>query len=74
MLVFGIDIPLVEVILALAIILFLLLIEAIVVIALMVKQLNKTKNLSELTEKMTEALLSIKKAEIEELDKLRGRR
>ncbi|MFA6462354.1 MAG: hypothetical protein WCV90_08900 [Candidatus Woesearchaeota archaeon] len=74
MLVYGIDIPLIEVVLALSIILFLLLVEAIVVISLMIKQLNKTKSLADLVEKMTEALLAIKKAEIEELDKLRGRR
>lgn len=74
MLVYGIDIPLIEVVIALSIIIFLLLIEAIVVIALMIKQLNKTKSLADLVEKMTEALLAIKKAEIEELDKLRGRR
>jgi len=74
MLVFGVDVPLIELMLALAIILFLLLIEAIVVIALMVKQLHKSRQLGEVMEKMSEALLSIKKAEIEELDRIRGRR
>ncbi|MFH0701276.1 MAG: hypothetical protein V2A62_02475 [Candidatus Woesearchaeota archaeon] len=74
MLVFGVDVPLIEVILALTIILFLLLVEAIVVIALLIKQLQKTKQLGDLMEKMSEALLAIKKAEIDELDKLKGRR
>jgi len=74
MLVFGVDIPLIEVILAFAIIIFLLLIEAIVVISILVKQLSKTKKLGELVEKLSETLLSIKKAEIEELDKIKGRR
>jgi hypothetical protein len=74
MLVFGVDIPLIELVLALAIILFLLLIEAIVVIALMVKQLQKSRKLGEVMEKMSDALLSIKKAEIDELDRIRGRR
>ncbi|MEK6938177.1 MAG: hypothetical protein AABX04_03990 [Nanoarchaeota archaeon] len=73
MLVFGVDVPLIEVILALAIILFLLLVEAIVVIALLIKQLQKTKKLGELMEKMADALLAIKKAEIDELDKIRRR-
>jgi len=74
MLVFGVDIPLIELVLVLAIIMFLLLIEAIVVIALMVKQLQKSRKLGEVMEKMSEALLSIKKAEIDELDRIRGRK
>ena len=70
MLVYGIDIPLVEVILAFAIIIFIILAEAIIIIALMVKQLNKTKNLGDLLLKLSETLLEIKHKEIEELDKL----
>ncbi len=73
MLVYGIDIPLVEVILAFAIIIFIILAEAIVIIALMVKQLNKTRNLGDLLLKLSETLLEIKHKEIEELDKLRRR-
>ncbi|MBT4935630.1 hypothetical protein HOL21_02465 [Candidatus Woesearchaeota archaeon] len=73
MLVFGIDVPLVEVVFSLAIIMFLLLVESIVVISLLVKQLNKTKMLGELVGKLSETILQIKKAEIDELDKLRGR-
>jgi hypothetical protein len=71
MLVFGVDIPLVEIVFTLAIVIFILLIEAIVVIALLVKQLNKTKKLGELVEKLSETILLIKKAEIEQLDKLK---
>ena len=71
MLVFGLDIPLVEVIFALALIIFILLIEAVIVIGLLLKQMNKTKKLSELMQKMSETLLSIKRAEMEELDKLK---
>jgi len=73
MLVFGIDVPLVEVVFALAIIMFLLLVESIIVISLLVKQLNKTKTLGELVQKLSETILQIKKAEMDELDKLRGR-
>lgn len=73
MLVFGVDIPLVEVILVLAIVIFILLVESIVIIALLVKQLQKTRNVSVLLEKLSQILLEIKKAEIDELDKLRRR-
>ncbi|MBU0460429.1 MAG: hypothetical protein KKH52_05125 [Nanoarchaeota archaeon] len=46
MLVFGVDIPLVEIILTLGVIMFILLIEGIVIISLLIKQLNKVKDLS----------------------------
>ncbi len=71
MIVFGIDIPLVEVLLALAIIVFLLLAEAIIVLALLLRQMNKTKKLSELTYQLSESILEMKKRELEELDKLK---
>lgn len=71
MLVFGIDIPLVEILLLLVIIIFILLVEAIVIISLLVNQMNKTKKMSELMEKLSGSLLDIKKAEIAELDKIR---
>ena len=74
MLVFGVDIPLVEVIFVLSIIIFILLIEAIVVISLLVKQMNKTKQLTGLIEKLSSTILEIKKKEIEQLDKLKKRR
>ena len=71
MLVFGIDIPLVEVLFVLGIIIGILLVESIVVISLLSKQMNKTNKLASLVQKLSETLLEIKKAEIEELDKLR---
>jgi predicted PurR-regulated permease PerM len=71
MLVFGIDIPLVEVIFVLCIVIFLLLIEAIVVISLLMKQMHKTNKLGDLIQKLSQTLLEIKSAEIQELDKLR---
>ena len=73
MLVFGVDIPLVEIILIFALIIFLLLVEVIIVITLLLRHLNKTKKLSLLIEKLSETMLEIKRAEIEELDKLRRR-
>ena len=54
MLMFGVDIPLVEIIFAIALIMFILLIETIVLITLLIKQINKTK-------KLTEVILEIKK-------------
>lgn len=71
MLVFGIDVPLVEILLLLVIIIFILLVEAIVIISLLVNQMNKTKKVSELMEKLSETLLEIKKAEMTELDKIK---
>ncbi len=61
MLVFGVDIPLVEVILVMAIIIFILLIETIIVLSLLVTQLNKAKKLSEGTEKILEVIEKLKK-------------
>ena len=74
MLVFGVDIPLVEIILVLGIVVFILLVEALVIIIMLTSQIKKTRKLSELVEQLSQTLLDIKKAEIEELDKLKGRR
>ncbi len=71
MLVFGVDVPLVELILAFAVIMFILLFEVIVVLSIVIRQLNKTKKQEELLAKLSEILLDVKKAEIEELDKLK---
>lgn len=71
MLVFGVDIPLIEVILAFAIIIFILLAEALVIILLLTRQLNRTKKVNELVEKMAETLLAVKKAEMENIDRLK---
>ena len=73
MLIFGVNIPLLEVVLAFAVITLLLLVEAIVIIALLGKQMAKMKKLGELIEKLSDTLLEIKKKEIEELDKIRRR-
>ncbi len=71
MLVFGVDVPLVEIVFILAIIVGLLLIESVVVILLLMKQMNKAKKVLELVENLSATILSIKKAEIEELDRLK---
>ena len=53
MLVFGIDIPLVEIILVLAVVIFILLVEALVIIILLAGQMKKTKKLSVLIKKLS---------------------
>ncbi len=73
MLIFGIDIPLIEVVFGLSIIIFIILLEVIVLVTLMLRQMQKTRQLASLIEKLSETILSIKKAEIEELDKIRKR-
>ena len=72
-LVSGLDIPLIEVILVFGVVVFILLIESIIIIGLVVKQLQKTKNVGMLLERLSQILLEIKKAEIDELDKLRNK-
>ncbi len=71
MLLFGVDVPLVEVILAFAILIFILFIETVVVLILLIRQMGKTKKLGDLIGHLSETVLSIKKKEIEELDKLK---
>lgn len=71
MLVFGVDIPLVEVVLAFSIIVFILLAEAVVIIALLMKQLSKMKKITELDLKLSETMLAMKKAELQRLDMMK---
>lgn len=71
MLIFGIDIPIVEIILLLMIIIFILLVESLVIIGLLMSQMNRSRKQTELLEKLSSTLLEIKKAEIIELDKIR---
>ena len=73
MLVFGIDVPLIEIVFAITIIIIILLVESLVVIMLLIKQMAKTKKVGEAVEKLSEAILQVKRAEIEELDKLSRR-
>lgn len=74
MLVFGYDVPLVEILLLVGIIVFILLVEALIIIILLTSQISRTKKLGQLVEELSKILLEIKKAEIEELDKLRYKR
>lgn len=74
MLVFGVDIPLVEVTIALALVLFILLIEALIIIILLMKQMGKSKQLGDMITKLTETILEVKDKEIERMDKVKGRK
>ena len=71
MLVFGIDIPLVEIIFTLALIMFILLVESVILIILMTKHMSKTKKISNLVQKLSDTILQIKKVEVQELDKIK---
>lgn len=70
-LLFGIDIPLIQVIIVFFIISFLILVEIIIVMLLLTRLLEKAKQRDELQKRMLEALLEVKKREIEELDRIR---
>tara|TARA_Y100000310_G_scaffold316956_1_gene369279 strand:+ start:799 stop:1017 length:219 start_codon:yes stop_codon:yes gene_type:complete len=71
MIVFGVDIPLVEIIFTMSIIIFILLVESIVVVMVLLKQMNKSKKTQELLQTLSDTLLKIKEVEIKTLDKLR---
>tara|TARA_Y100000310_G_C20390971_1_gene672749 strand:- start:569 stop:787 length:219 start_codon:yes stop_codon:yes gene_type:complete len=71
MLVFGIDIPLIEVVFALAMIGFIILVEIIIVVVLLMKNLNKAKELGDTLNKLAQVLLSVKKEEIKEIERLK---
>jgi len=57
MLIFGIDVPLIEIMFVMGVILFILLIEVIFILSLLVKHLNKTKKLGEEMQNLSNSLL-----------------
>ncbi len=69
MLVFGVDVPLVEIVIGLALVTFILLAEAIIIVSLQIRQLNRTRKLVELVEKLSQAILDMKKGETERVYK-----
>ena len=71
MLVFGVDVPLVEIVIGLALVTFILLAEAIIIVSLQIRQLNRTKKLVELVEKLSQTVLQMKKSETEQLDRMK---
>ena len=74
MLVFGVDVPLVELIFAMSIIIFILLIESVIIVFLLMRQSTKMKKVTGLVDKLSDTILAIKQAEIKELDALKGRK
>jgi len=66
MLVFGVDIPLVEVVFTLVIIVFIILIEAIVAISLLISHMNKSKKLAEILENLAKSSLANRELELSE--------
>lgn len=71
MLIMGVNVPLIELILTFIIIIFILLIEAAIVIFMLVRQLRRTKKLSDLIANLSDAILEIKEKEIEEISRLK---
>ncbi len=66
----GVNIPLIELILVFIIIIFILLIEAAVVIFMLVRQLQRTRKLGDLIVSLSDAILEVKKKEMEEIGRL----
>jgi Flp pilus assembly protein TadB len=73
MITFGVDVPLVEILFAIGLIMFVLLVELIIVVIILSRQMNETKKLSQLSKEMSEVLLQINQSQINELTKLRRR-
>lgn len=71
MLVFGIDVPIVEILFVLVIVIFFLLIESVVIVILLLKQVNKSKKLASSVEKLSEAIVMVKKEEINKMKEIR---
>ncbi|PIN73298.1 hypothetical protein COV20_03650 [Candidatus Woesearchaeota archaeon CG10_big_fil_rev_8_21_14_0_10_45_16] len=60
MIVFGVDVPLVEIVLVFAIIVFILLIESLVVIGLLMSQMNKSRKMALLLDQLAQTMLKMK--------------
>lgn len=66
----GVDVPLIEIIFVLSLIIIIILVESIIIILLLIRQMSQTRKVGESVERLSEAILQVKKAEIEQLDKL----
>lgn len=71
MLVFGVDVPLIEVIFVLVIVIFIILVEIIIVVILLMQSLRKTKDLGVLLEKLAQILSEVKRGELKEIERLK---
>ena len=72
MLVFGVDIPLIEVVFVLVIVSIIILIEIIVIVVLLTRNLKKTREVGDLLKELSNVLLAVKKEELKEIDRLKG--
>lgn len=70
-LLFGVDIPLIQIIVIFFILSFLVLVEIIIVMLILTKMLEKAKQRDELQKQMMETLIDVKRKEIEELNLLK---
>ncbi|MBI2103141.1 hypothetical protein HYT55_04835 [Candidatus Woesearchaeota archaeon] len=70
MLVFGVDIPVVEVIFTVAVLIIIILIEAVVMLFVFIKQMNKMKNVVTSLENMYHLSSHAKREELERGSKL----
>jgi len=70
MLVFGVDIPVVEVIFTVAVLIIIILVEAVVMLFVFIKQMNKMKNVVTSLENMYHLSSHAKREELEKGSKL----
>lgn len=71
MLAFGVDVPLIEIVFALAIVGFILLIEIIVVVILLMQNLKKAKELGDSLGNLSKILLDVKKKEMGKIERVK---
>jgi hypothetical protein len=69
MLVFGVNLPLVELFLLISVIMLILLAEAIVFVSLLIKQMNTNRKLGKLLEDLTNNLLQVGRRKIDSAKK-----
>lgn len=70
MLVFGVDIPVVEVIFTIAVLIIIILVEAVIMLFVFIKQMNKMKNVVTSLENMYHLSSHAKREELEKGSKL----
>ncbi len=71
MLVFGVDIPLIEVVFVLVIVSIIILIEIIVIVVLLTRNLKKTREVGDLLKELSNILLEVKREELKEIERLK---
>ena len=72
--VFGVDVPLVELILAFSIVTLIVLIEVTVIMVILLYQLKRSREITGHMERMSNTLLTLEKEELKALEKTKRRR